>query len=145
MDLLLRSGADETIVDKDGISPMDEVESWFGGGFDEPLFEADWLVYRLMANAPANRAWRRRGYLVLCRAHPDRMELERETRSGRAGVMRKASSGGRLARKEASGDHGTEGGGALAGENAGGDWADIVASVLRLQEEGIFRIITGYL
>lgn len=28
-------------------------------------------VRQLLANAPADRAWRRWGYLVLCRARPD--------------------------------------------------------------------------
>lgn len=31
-------------------------------------------VGKLLANAPADKAWRRRGYLVLCRAHPDRLQ-----------------------------------------------------------------------
>lgn len=32
-------------------------------------------VRHLLQNAPADRAWRRRGFLVLCRAIPDRMHL----------------------------------------------------------------------
>lgn len=31
-------------------------------------------VRQLLTSAPADRAWRRPGYLVLCRAHPDRMQ-----------------------------------------------------------------------
>ena len=33
-------------------------------------------VHGLLVNAPADRAWRRRGYLVLCNAHPDSVQQE---------------------------------------------------------------------
>ena len=58
-DSLLRKGADETITDNDGNIPKDLIES----GSDQAL-----SLHRLLANAPADRRWRRRGMLVLCRA-----------------------------------------------------------------------------
>ncbi|CAM9796415.1 unnamed protein product, partial [Ectocarpus fasciculatus] len=59
-DLLLRWGADETATDNDGNTPADLVKS--GAGPNERL-------QRLLANAPADRAWRRRGMVVMLRAH----------------------------------------------------------------------------
>ena len=41
---------------------------------EDHLVEDVERVRELLANAPADRAWRRRGYLVLCRAHPDRVQ-----------------------------------------------------------------------
>ncbi len=38
--------------------------------------EHEQRVRNLLARAPADRAWRRRGLMVLCRAHPDRLRLE---------------------------------------------------------------------
>ncbi|CAN0539062.1 unnamed protein product, partial [Ectocarpus sp. 8 AP-2014] len=35
-------------------------------------------VQQLLANAPADRAWRRRGLLVLCRAHPGRAQWRQQ-------------------------------------------------------------------
>eukprot|EP00903_Cladosiphon_okamuranus_P016609 g15321.t1 len=58
-DVLLRGGADETITDNDGNTPKDLIEN---GSKQAPSLR------RLLANAPADRMWRRRGMLVLCRA-----------------------------------------------------------------------------
>eukprot|EP00752_Nemacystus_decipiens_P012621 g11177.t1 len=58
-DFLLRKGADETITDDDGNTPKDLIES----GADP-----SGRLQRLLVNAPADRTWRRRGMLVLCRA-----------------------------------------------------------------------------
>jgi len=37
------------------------------------------------------------------------------------------------------------GGGAAAGDDAGANWADVMANVLELQEEDIFRTIMVFL
>jgi len=149
VDLLLRSGADETIADEDGHVAADmmgravEEKHRLAGGGER--------VRELLANAPADRAWRRRGYIALCRAHPDRVQLRPEAAAGpRAGVGGGATSrlrsGAKLARLGAAGG---SGGAATAGGTANrrgcGDWTDVLTRVLRLQEEGIFRAIVGYL
>lgn len=94
MGLLLRSGADETIADNFGATAASEVGA-FGCDFDLDDFE-DYESYveyqeevdediqairRLLARAPAERAWRRRGYLVLCRTRPDRLQQWGESSS----------------------------------------------------------------
>ena len=76
VDLLLRWGADETVVDRDGNKAIDLVGS--------SLVEEDECCHRefelerlrkLLENAPADRAWRRRGILALCRSFPERAQL----------------------------------------------------------------------
>lgn len=58
-DFMLRRGADETITDNDGYTPDDLIE--------RDAAQAGCLHW-LLVNAPADRTWRRRGMLVLCRA-----------------------------------------------------------------------------
>ena len=67
VDLLLRHGADEKVIDIEGKSPADLI----GSMVDEQdrMAEGVARVRKLLANAPADRAWRRRCFLVLCRAH----------------------------------------------------------------------------
>lgn len=66
VDLLLRWGADETSLDIWGAS----AEQFL------PCHSEDAeRVRRLLANAPADRTWRRRGLLALCRAFPDKARL----------------------------------------------------------------------
>ena len=60
VDLLLRKGADEKAVANDGKTAADVVGSLMNEAED---------VRELLLNAAADRAWRRRGFLVLCRAH----------------------------------------------------------------------------
>lgn len=43
---------------------------------DQSLAEDAERVRVLLANTPADRTWRRRGYLVLFRAHPDRVQQD---------------------------------------------------------------------
>ncbi|CAM9164483.1 unnamed protein product, partial [Hapterophycus canaliculatus] len=64
-DLLLRWGADETVVDRDGKTPVEVVgQRRADEDGDRAQDEID-EVRKLLANAPADRAWRRRGCLVL--------------------------------------------------------------------------------
>lgn len=71
---LLRWGADETIENYDGHKPEDVLGAGAEGNEDHVEEEME-RVQKLLLHAPADRAWRRRGYLVLCRAHPDRGQL----------------------------------------------------------------------
>ena len=138
VDLLLRSGADEDITNiNDNIAymvagieveEMDRVDEDFNG------------VERLLLNAPFDRAWRRRGYLVLCRAHPDRVQMGQEISSEDPGLGRNVAS-----RTGASGHSSAIVGDSAVDERIHGDWAGVVAKILGLQEEGIFRTIVGYL
>ena len=79
VDLLLRRGADETMLGLGSTTAVDVI----GADVSEEtsLIEDVERVRKLLVNAPADRVWRRRGYLVLCHAHPDRMELTQESSS----------------------------------------------------------------
>ena len=138
VDVLLRSGADETIVNEDGLQAAKTVGSIFSGSEED-----NERVRRLLANAPADRVWRRRGYLVLCRANPDR--LRRGQEDSNVGAARRICREAGLARTdERIGENGTAGGTASK-KGADAHWADVMASVLELQEDGIFRAIVEYL
>ena len=143
VDLLLRSGADEDITNiNDNIAymvagieveEMDRVDEDFNG------------VERLLLNAPFDRAWRRRGYLVLCRAHPEKLPLGQERSSKHGDTARRTRSKSKAARTAAGGCGEETVGGDPVGGEAGDDWAAVVRKALGLQEEGIFRTIVGYL
>ncbi|AAK14447.1 unnamed protein product [Ectocarpus sp. 4 AP-2014] len=62
VDLLLRWGADETVVDDRGRTPLDVFTS--GTRFQRTA-ETKERVRKLLVNAPADRTWRRRGWLVM--------------------------------------------------------------------------------
>lgn len=67
VELLLEHGADETVTTVDGSTVADLI-----GVFVEArnsLAEEVECVRKLLAKAPAERAWRRRGFLIMCRVH----------------------------------------------------------------------------
>lgn len=86
-DLLLRWGGDETAVDHDGNTPLDLVglatnttttsSSITADGDDSVSIEENNMerLRKLLKNAPRDRAWRRRGFFVLCRIFLDRVPL----------------------------------------------------------------------
>eukprot|EP00752_Nemacystus_decipiens_P014762 g13143.t1 len=69
VELVLRMGADETATSY-GFTPL-------GRLLENNPAEAECVkcVRQLLENAPADRAWRRRGLMVLCRAFPGRVRL----------------------------------------------------------------------
>ena len=81
VDLLLRWGADEAIVSSRGKTAAEMVgtdrRSVFVGLPDHVERVRSYeRVRTLLERAPADRTWRRRGLLVLCRAFPDRLQLD---------------------------------------------------------------------
>lgn len=76
VDLLLRWGADESLVDDEGYTAARK--SWATRveedvGMNE-VEEAE-RVRRLLTNAPADRVWRRRGLFIMCRACPNKVQV----------------------------------------------------------------------
>ncbi|CAM9383207.1 unnamed protein product [Pylaiella littoralis] len=67
VDILLRRGADEKLTNSNGKTAGDVV----GLALEDDISLAEDVerVRKLLANAPVDRAWRRRGFLVMCRAH----------------------------------------------------------------------------
>ena len=162
VDLLLRCGSDETAVNRNGRTAAEIV-----GHHIEyaacPLKKEDVdRVRELLANAPADRAWRRRGFLVLCRAR-----LLRSSRRGAGGSQSTTglhaeqapsrSSGGRPDGKERRQQHGE---GCLEGgmdepyantpiiqvdKLATGEARSAIVRMVELAEEGLFRNIVSFL
>lgn len=123
VDFLLRWGADETVTDNYGRTPDELVVD---SDVDDPTKH----VQELLANARVDRAWRRRGMLVLCRAHVDKALKQ---------------GGGALAGKmlRQVGTPGLGGGGAFCGRET--DWGGLVARVIGLEAEEVFGAIVRYL
>lgn len=138
---LLRLGADEMAVDVDGCTPADVTGDYFGE--NTGLVEDFERASKLLENAPADRAWRRRGYLALCRAHPDRPQLRNESSEPHAGTATRTAKP-RTAEVN-NGRIGVGSSGAAVREGASDDWAEVMAWVLRLAEDGIYRKVVGFL
>lgn len=135
VDVLLRSGADEKIKDESRDPPLDNLRSRSAAAKRDRLDglpERDWLdddferVHRLLANAPADRAWRRRGYLIFCRDRLERAQLANTEANGRS---MEPSFGNVPTLDERDCD-----------EKLG-----IIPKVVGLQEDGIFQTIVGFL
>ncbi|CAN0048771.1 unnamed protein product [Ectocarpus fasciculatus] len=156
-DLLLRWGADETAAVFIVVRRIAEATE-----ARRPRFE---LVSKLLACAPQDRAWRRRGFLVLCRAHPDRVRLAVEipTAAASAGATEQPQERPRSRARTGQVEVGmkvvgTNGGGGGAGarsgaraaieverERTGCGFDGVSAWMMGLAEEGVFRSIVGYL
>ncbi|CAM9605037.1 unnamed protein product [Ectocarpus fasciculatus] len=160
--LLLRWGADETVVDSEGETIVSMV-------IRRTALEREVYLPRLMrisellARAPQDRAWRRRGLLVLCRAHRDRVRLAVEIPATAAEANERPhdrpKSRARTAQVKVDVEvDGTNGGGWGAGarsgaraavdivrEGTGGGFEGVSVWIMALTEEGVFRKIVGFL
>lgn len=165
VELLLRWGADETLLSYDK-TPL----SWLLD-FNSTEAKSVKRVRRLLENAPADCAWRRRGFMVLCRALPDRVRLNlapaaadsgadsgahgavtatmapgpRTSRRRRLGVPAASGGGGGGASRSGTDSQQAEGGKKIE-LGSGGGWNSAVAAwVMGTGEEAIFRNIVMYL
>lgn len=84
-------------------------------------------VRGLLANAPADRAWRRRGFLVLCRAYYPTGRVRLGCKSSHTGVgIAKRT---RSSRTEKS--------------RAGADWAGVASMLMRVGPDPVSRMGDG--
>lgn len=74
-DLLLRWGADETRIDNWGRSIHQSVGARIPDGQRQARAEDVGRMRKLLERAPADRAWRRRGLLVLCRTLQNKVRV----------------------------------------------------------------------
>ena len=157
-DLLLRWGADETIVDGDGDTPGQRVPD-IDDVADEGRPSIERLT-KLLAHAPQDRAWRRRGFVVMCRAHPDRLRLVVEILDtadeviGEQPQQRPSRRARRGRVKVEVGVDGALGGGVsssvrarrrVGGEGVGGGFDGVAAWLMAVPDEEVFRKIVGFL
>lgn len=137
VDLSLRAGADESIVNDDGETPADHTKREHSSD-GAPYQELCTPVLRLLDGAPADRAWRRKGLLVLFRALPDKARPAPETT--RASLPRAAKR-----RTPFGGSGGGGAGGELAVATSEDAFSRVVLRLVRLEEEGIFRNVVSFL
>ena len=116
---LLWCGADETLTDDEGRTPSQLIKE----------ATTTRQLQKLLANAPADRAWRRRGVLVMCRAF-----LEKTSTKGGKGRAGKA--------KARRGRGRGRGGGSAGGGRGRGD---VLTRVVELEDDEVFQTIVGYL
>lgn len=99
---------------------------------DEQRRADDRRVRHMLARAPADRSWRRLGWLVLARSCPAKVQLAQD--SGGGGGRSDSST------KIAKASHG--GGDRVRDEAA--DLALLVGRVVDLDAEDIFRLVLGF-
>ena len=131
VDSLLRAGADEIHIGFDGNTAL---EKMLETDVEEQNEDFERVV-ELLTNAPADRAWRRRGYPVLCRAQPERMQQKNPM------VRSKPFDWARTPQDS----HCDIAGGGNVDEIDRGEWVIVLEKVLGLREEGLFRTIVRYL
>lgn len=152
-DLLLRWGADEMATDEEGLAPISHIPD-IAEAADEDLPRLE-LLFKLLEKAPQDRAWRRRGYVVMCRAHPDKVRLG--TVAAAIGQPAERPSC-RARREQKQDDMGDVHRGAAGGGEGGllrerrtesedtGDWFGSVAGwLMALEDEDVSRKIIGFL
>ena len=152
VDALLRWGADETALNNDGKSPADLLDSVYKGR--KCSQEDIERVRLLLARAPADRAWRRRGWLAMLRSRASRSKpiAGGGHEEGSSGASGGAEGSRKVARSEAAGGVGS-GEGAHAtngvGEEMGavGDelFGGAVVRLVGLEPEGVFRAVLEFL
>ncbi|CAM9607837.1 unnamed protein product [Ectocarpus sp. 8 AP-2014] len=151
VDLLLRWDADENAVDSSGETPAiqwGKNAEYFG--VSSANTES---VSQLFERAPRDKAWRRRGWLVLCRAFPNRVQLKSERGRTYGAVVRRvrarsvgsdACSGSGNAPFLGKANVHAAGALTLEGRAALGGLSALVAKVVGLHEEGVFRAIMQF-
>lgn len=126
----------------------------FGDGSPDRSREYVNLLQKRAESAPADRAWRRRRLLVLCRVHPERLRLLMKTEAGGKGGLGLGHDG---SSREGTGGGGAEGRSAkvwplrassvadCSRNTGGGDVIGLITRVLLLKEDGLFRLVVGFL
>lgn len=163
--LLLRWWADERLImDEDG-DVLDQLVGIFEVEDDDHYYSfADFvalqaqriddnaLISHMLASAPADRRWRRRGWLILARCCPTSVQLASDgdaENKAKGGVRRgQGDSTAKIMRTESWPEWG--GGGMIPSGNGGADevMADLVSLVNRLvglETECVFRMVVGFL
>ena len=165
VEVLLLWGADETLADQNGGTPADVVGNWDPDceedeyrGLDDAECDArreqrvvdNERIRRKLGTAPADRSWRRRGWLVMCRSRPNRLQLSDDGGIGSgAGVVDRQDSAGSSSKVARTGD-GIGGVGGGEGEKDAGDqltvsFARLVERLVGMETENTFRLVVGFL
>ncbi|CBN73912.1 MHC_I C-terminus family protein [Ectocarpus siliculosus] len=142
VELLLRRGADEELTNEEGDAPADIVgASPSNATVDEEIEVDNQRIRRMLARAPADRSWRRRGLLVLSRSCPTRVQIANRSSSGSSigsskGCFAKVSP---ASRKNSGGDNEETG-----DQMVMVDWRYLVCRLIELEVDGLFRLVVGF-
>ncbi|CAN0035215.1 unnamed protein product [Ectocarpus sp. 12 AP-2014] len=141
VELLLRWGADEKLTNDDGDTPADVIGDWPDVDNDEEIEVDNQRIRRMLARAPADRSWRRRGWLVLSRSCPTRVRVANGTNSGSCiGSSKGCSTKVARVSGEDSGEDDEE-----AEDQMMVDWRGLVGRLVGLEADGLFRLVVGFL
>ncbi|CAM9680433.1 unnamed protein product [Ectocarpus sp. 4 AP-2014] len=140
VELLLRWGADEKLTNNAGETPADVVRARQQNG---PETNHQCLL-RMLARAPADRSWRRRGWLVLSRSCPTRVQIV--NRSGSVSSIGSSSSNhGNSAKVARVSGEGLSRGGEETEDQMVVDLRGLVGRLVGLEDDGLFRLVVGFL
>ena len=147
VEALLHWGADETLTTSSGETAEDMLGEWdrrdLSGDEDEDAHiyadssegqersANDQRIRHMLARAPADRCWRRRGWLVLARSCPTTVQLAQDTGGG-------SNSSGCSTKTAKTGRNGSD-------DRETADLARLVGRVVGLDVEDIFRLVVGFL
>eukprot|EP00752_Nemacystus_decipiens_P014386 g12796.t1 len=162
VDLLLRWEADETTLNKSGQSPADVLSRNLDGNLPRCSQEEVERVRLLLSRAPADRAWRRRSWLVMLRSRAWQAAAAshgNDDNGGKSGgssnVEAGIHDGGRRKIARMNGTLGAEHGGQAnggggAGAESGGEanglgLSGIVTLLVEVGLEGVFRTVVSFL
>ena len=148
VDILLRWGADETVVDTAGQSAIDKIGSPLSLQKRSKRNADVTRVRNLLENAPSDRAWRRRGLLILCRARTKKRGLGLTSVQSASGSVEHAS--GVNVTISAKKSRGVENNFALNVKSDTSDSDGVMAStvetmVVGLDQGSLFRAIVSFL
>lgn len=160
VDLLLRWGADETLLDELGQTAMYSVGD-FGSDYENVYEEEEdkrtqqrnadnESIHRMLTNAPADRVWRRRGWLVLYRSYPIKVDLSRGSAVGYDEGVGECRGHETYTEMAGTGTRPVDGGDRSVGEkDAGGeamaDFTRLVGRLVGMETECVFRLVLGFL
>lgn len=139
VELRLRWGADEELIDEREETPEDVLGQWEeteqqDGEEQQQRKADDQSIRHMLARAPADRSWHRRGWLILSRSFPDKVQFaEESSRNGDSSA--KVPWAGC---KEA-------GGSGNGSRELAVDLEQLVSRVFELKAEGVFRLVVSFL
>ncbi|CAM9535921.1 unnamed protein product [Scytosiphon promiscuus] len=144
--ILLKWGADETATDNEGLTPEDVLGPTRENNPRCSPGEVE-RTRRLLKRAPADRSWRRRGWLVMLRLRADGGTRATSIRRARGSGVMNASCGGAGVPQEDQGFKMPRGESANCGggSSGAGDLGTTVALLVGLDPEAVFRAVLGFL
>ncbi|CAN0387269.1 unnamed protein product [Ectocarpus fasciculatus] len=143
VELLLCLGADEKLTSNTGKTPADVIGVWQENNLDDEQREADHQrIRRMLARAPADRSWRRRGWLVLSRSCPTRVQIANGSSGSSGGSTNNNGNSAKVARVggEHSGRDGEE-----TEDHTMADLRGLARRLVGLEADGLFRLVVGFL